>query len=93
MSRPIPELRATARAFVVGAFAALTSEKARVAGLVRLLSERVGCANSVEPGNPCFAAGSILETRCWRWNFDVGEADVIFARARLAQICGLGLVI
>jgi hypothetical protein len=28
-----PELRATARAFVVGAFAELTSEKARVAGL------------------------------------------------------------
>ncbi len=45
----------------------------------------VGCANSVEPGNLCFAAGSILETRCGRWNFDIGEADVIPARARLAR--------
>src|SRR6266702_4222243 len=54
--------------------------------------EPVGCANSVEPGNPCFAAGSILETRCGRWDFDIGEADVILARAS-SEFNGLGLVV
>jgi hypothetical protein len=46
--------------------------------------EPVGCANSVVPENPaCFEAGSVVEPGVGGETFDVGERDVIFARARL----------
>jgi hypothetical protein len=60
--------------------AVFVDEAGEACGVARLGSAR-GFANSAEPGNQCFAGESPPEARCGRWSFDIGEADVIFARA------------